>query len=311
MNERAIIGRNDPCPCGSGKKYKKCCAQTSRIELQSRDPLYFDLEVDRDKVFFELNKAIAYKGQIGNQRKEFCIAYIARKKALFSETEGEINKVMQQSGKTITCRRGCCACCSLYTEANIQECEVIAYYLYQNKNALSTFLDNYPHWREKIRENGDLFRPCGELWNKTLTPITAPFFHSSHKEATNKYANQVISCPFLYNTICSIYEVRPYLCAGFVVTDPKEWCNPLHPKYKLSGRLTATPSRDILILDTSFYYKSLLRPVITFVPIIVYEILKGGFAYLSKLPGIEGLRNEVMNDSSIKKVLEAYSVTYY
>ena len=24
----AKIGRNDPCPCGSGKKYKKCCAGT-------------------------------------------------------------------------------------------------------------------------------------------------------------------------------------------------------------------------------------------------------------------------------------------
>lgn len=22
----AKLGRNDPCPCGSGKKYKKCCA---------------------------------------------------------------------------------------------------------------------------------------------------------------------------------------------------------------------------------------------------------------------------------------------
>ena len=22
----AKVGRNDPCPCGSGKKYKKCCA---------------------------------------------------------------------------------------------------------------------------------------------------------------------------------------------------------------------------------------------------------------------------------------------
>jgi len=22
------IGRNDPCPCGSGKKYKKCCGAT-------------------------------------------------------------------------------------------------------------------------------------------------------------------------------------------------------------------------------------------------------------------------------------------
>lgn len=24
--ETLKIGRNDPCPCGSGKKYKKCCA---------------------------------------------------------------------------------------------------------------------------------------------------------------------------------------------------------------------------------------------------------------------------------------------
>ncbi len=23
------IGRNDPCPCGSGKKYKKCCGKQS------------------------------------------------------------------------------------------------------------------------------------------------------------------------------------------------------------------------------------------------------------------------------------------
>jgi len=26
--EQPKIGRNDPCPCGSGKKYKKCCAVT-------------------------------------------------------------------------------------------------------------------------------------------------------------------------------------------------------------------------------------------------------------------------------------------
>jgi SEC-C motif-containing protein len=22
---RKTVGRNDPCPCGSGKKFKKCC----------------------------------------------------------------------------------------------------------------------------------------------------------------------------------------------------------------------------------------------------------------------------------------------
>ena len=25
VREQPKIGRNDPCPCGSGKKYKKCC----------------------------------------------------------------------------------------------------------------------------------------------------------------------------------------------------------------------------------------------------------------------------------------------
>ena len=31
------IGRNDPCPCGSGKKYKKCCqAQDEATDTRIR-----------------------------------------------------------------------------------------------------------------------------------------------------------------------------------------------------------------------------------------------------------------------------------
>lgn len=26
------IGRNDECPCGSGKKYKKCCLESGKYE---------------------------------------------------------------------------------------------------------------------------------------------------------------------------------------------------------------------------------------------------------------------------------------
>jgi len=26
-NKRKVVSRNDPCPCGSGKKYKKCCGR--------------------------------------------------------------------------------------------------------------------------------------------------------------------------------------------------------------------------------------------------------------------------------------------
>jgi uncharacterized protein YecA (UPF0149 family) len=26
--QKAKVGRNEPCPCGSGRKYKKCCGQS-------------------------------------------------------------------------------------------------------------------------------------------------------------------------------------------------------------------------------------------------------------------------------------------
>ncbi len=34
-------GRNEPCPCGSGKKYKKCCLNSSTVEA---DYVYTDLD---------------------------------------------------------------------------------------------------------------------------------------------------------------------------------------------------------------------------------------------------------------------------
>lgn len=29
VREQAKVGRNDPCPCGSTKKFKKCCGAAS------------------------------------------------------------------------------------------------------------------------------------------------------------------------------------------------------------------------------------------------------------------------------------------
>ncbi len=43
------IGRNDPCPCGSGKKYKKCCLgkdSSSKTESQSH---YYGFDADEDE----------------------------------------------------------------------------------------------------------------------------------------------------------------------------------------------------------------------------------------------------------------------
>ena len=46
----AKIGRNDPCPCGSGKKYKKCClplheeSRAKQQEAASLNPGFTDLD---------------------------------------------------------------------------------------------------------------------------------------------------------------------------------------------------------------------------------------------------------------------------
>ncbi len=35
------IGRNDPCPCGSGKKYKNCCMLTKKTEKKMKNTRYY------------------------------------------------------------------------------------------------------------------------------------------------------------------------------------------------------------------------------------------------------------------------------
>ncbi len=35
MGSSEEVGRNDPCPCGSGKKYKRCCLGTAADSVAS------------------------------------------------------------------------------------------------------------------------------------------------------------------------------------------------------------------------------------------------------------------------------------
>jgi hypothetical protein len=42
MNKK--IGRNDPCPCGSGKKYKSCCAHKSPLARKIKHAVWIKPE---------------------------------------------------------------------------------------------------------------------------------------------------------------------------------------------------------------------------------------------------------------------------
>jgi Fe-S-cluster containining protein len=284
------VGRNDPCPCGSGKKYKKCCGKTTHeppTPSQEPNPFIF-------------NKAIAYKGVIGRQRQDFCIKYIAKKNKDFNLIQRTQIEETTKRGETISCREGCCSCCSLYVEAPIQECEAIVYWLYQNDEVLTTFLQKYPLWRDRIRENGDLFKQCGEFWNTERTADNAQILMPKYDEIQQRYFKQNIPCPFLHNSKCSIYDVRPYLCAAHIAISPREWCDPDSPN-KPKVR-TAVPLE--IMYDCSFYYKNLSQHIIAFMPIAIYEILKVGTLYFSegRVPGLEHLDREFLADPEVLSV---------
>ena len=75
----AQIGRNDPCPCGSGKKYKKCCMASDEAADRAARPAqpaavparrpslasYFQEQDERDELT-EASNAVVDLARAGN-----------------------------------------------------------------------------------------------------------------------------------------------------------------------------------------------------------------------------------------------------
>ena len=59
------IGRNDPCPCGSGKKYKKCCADKDQAKQHAEMEKQWNKSV---KDFEKQKKAEEAKGEATDEK---------------------------------------------------------------------------------------------------------------------------------------------------------------------------------------------------------------------------------------------------
>ena len=225
-----------------------------------------------------------------------------RKSRRFKDIEQTAIEEATSSSEAISCQKGCYYCCTFYVEATMQECEAIVYYLYHNERVYSMFRQQYPRWRQKLKDNGDIFRNFGQLWREDVTPENAEELMLAFEEQNQRYSEQNIYCPFLDKDLCSIYEVRPYMCASHYATTPPEWCNPLDPNKPKIKKAYAVE----VMYDRSFYYSQLTQPVVTFMPLVVYQILMGGYLYLCDVPGLENLPYEVMNDSEVAPIIRKY-----
>ncbi len=224
----------------------------------------------------------AYGGPGGRERREFCLRFTRAKGEVFSRIQGDIFAMIQSKGETTTCRKGCSVCCVHYIEANIQECEAIAYYLHENPELMESFLDRYAAWRSAMRRLGDPFAFCEEIMHQKGEHDLTSLDQQSLVEAMSHYQQQGIPCPFLDDGSCSIYAVRPYVCANHYVTTPSEWCGP--------GQICDSGARRPLVYmtdidelyDLSFYRQGLPKPAIGFAPTNVFRILTEGAGFLEE-----------------------------
>jgi len=250
-------------------------------------------------------KSIAYKGRIGRKREAFCVSYARKKTDLLQEIRKALTSAESQTGKKITCEKGCSLCCSMYIEASLQECEAIVYYLYQHDAALACFLQSYPAWRASLREKGDIFKGRSKFWEPQTTVEKAASLWREFTEEEDKYFAQGIPCPFLTMDTCSIYEVRPFVCASYAAVTPQEYCrfnSENQPKV-----VKAIPQS--VRSDRSFYYREQLpEHVLSTMQVMVYEILKSGLTCLSKagIKGLEDLDAQWFADPEVSAVYRRY-----
>jgi Fe-S-cluster containining protein len=250
-------------------------------------------------------KSIAYKGKIGRQREAFCVDYIKRKTELLRLVTKKLASAELETGHRVTCAKGCTICCSMYIEASIQECEAIVYYLYHHNGAMSTFLESYRGWRAALRQQGDIFKGRSRYWEPQTTTEKAASLWIEFTEQEDRYFDQGLACPFLSEGLCSIYEVRPYVCASYAAVTPPEYCrsgSESQPKI-----VKAIP--HVVRSDRSFYYPDqLAERVLSTMQIMVYEILKSGLTCFSAagIKGLETLDAQWLADPEVSAVYRKY-----
>lgn len=116
----------------------------------------------------------------------------------------------RRQGKKISCQKKCAACCDYLVPLAIPE----AIHLYGAIEAL-------PAERSRAMWHDSLSVAKRLLHND---PGQVPNGDSSLESLGEWYSDKQVSCPFLKDDICTIYDVRPLACREYLVTSPARSC---------------------------------------------------------------------------------------
>jgi hypothetical protein len=209
----------------------------------------------------------AYAGEQGAKRKVFCLAYRETLTRIRAKTETQFGAKLSFLEEKVSCTKGCSTCCFQHISAPAAHSIAVVDFLYEEEPVLTQFLNNYQPWKEKA---GDLSEEIDAAYNEAIDPLRTLNSGASGEALSRYYYKQRISCPFLVDSACSIYEVRPICCSAHRAVTPKEWCDPadthdVHTYNAVPGGRDLQELVGLAPLRLSLYHATL--------PAMVYRIL--------------------------------------
>ncbi len=224
-------------------------------------------------------KKKAYIGPSGVKRKQFCEKYLRVLPQIYSNLHNGQIKTLRE-GEQISCKKECFHCCYQHVAVPLAHGLSIVDYLYSHDVALNNFLNNYPQWEEAA---GDTSRELDTGFNLAIQERDpAAILRHANNPLSSSYFDIQVPCPFLLNSCCSIYEVRPMNCAGHYSTSPREWCAKSRSEEPKVREALPSESDMIKLISLPNVTRKLFLHQST-VPIMVYELLVDGLpAFLSK-----------------------------
>jgi hypothetical protein len=244
------------------------------------------------------NQKLAYSGEAGKRRAEYCIHYYKFKRTLIEEISEEQRSTASKQNQTITCHKGCAYCCGQLIQASLGECELITFYLYQNENALCTFINTFPVWLQHAQIY-PVFHLIGEAQQDRLNGRMNDASLEQVSKALRSYWELQIPCPFIFDNACSIYEVRPWACTSVVSVSPSNWCDPTLKKQAKTLFTKMSPDIHLHFYDEN---TSPNLPVLN-MPVTVYRILTEGIKYYLDFPWLHSLYQEFLSDDMVAKII--------
>jgi Fe-S-cluster containining protein len=251
-----------------------------------------------DNDLIQWNQQHAFTGKLGSSRESFCKNFLQAKNDLVKDILADQLREAEENGNEITCRKGCLhsTCCMEHTEATLQECDAIVYYLYGHQDILTKFIANYSTWKDKLLLNPQPYQQLEELYSDLYDPRQKEMksfaalaeFDRAYLDTHVRYFDLHLPCPFLVNNECSIYEARPYACVSSYSTAPLDLC--AIDQQILPPISRSTPPDETL--NSTFFYREIINPRPQFMPMTVHDILINGYEYLAKTAGLDDLEHE-------------------